>query len=105
MRDKLLNILSILIISFYTFILLFSIDGLQRSSTVNNLLNKLPSFFTPAYSFTLLFILIIILTIIVFSVFKKTYNRNKKNNYTFIFYFINYLFYHHINSKFKHLLI
>lgn len=71
MRDKLLNILSILIISFYTLILLFSIDGLQRNSTVNNLLNKLPSFFTPAYSFTLLFILIIILTVTVLYLLKK----------------------------------
>ena len=71
MNKYILSVLSILIISFYSLILLLSIDGFQRDSAINNLLNKLPSFFTPTYSFILLFILMIILNVIVFSLFKK----------------------------------
>lgn len=51
MNKYILSVLSILIISFYSLILLLSIDGFQRDSAINNLLNKLPSFFTPTYSF------------------------------------------------------
>ncbi|CRL66274.1 hypothetical protein BN1805_04091 [Proteus vulgaris] len=51
MNKYILSVLSILIISFYSLILLLSIDGFQRNSKINNLLNELPSFFTPIYSF------------------------------------------------------
>lgn len=71
MRNKILNLLSIVIVSFYTLILLFSIDGLQRNSTINNLLNELPSFFTPTHSFIFLFIIITTLNTIAFYLFKQ----------------------------------
>lgn len=71
MNKCILSVLSILIISFYSIILLLSIDGFQRNSKINNLLNELPSFFTPTYSFIFLFIIIIILNAIVFSLFKQ----------------------------------
>lgn len=44
MNKCILSVLSILIISFYSLILLLSIDGFQRNSKINNLLNELPSF-------------------------------------------------------------
>lgn len=71
MNKCILSVLSILIISFYSLILLLSIDGFQRNSKINNLLNELPSFFTPTYSFIFLFIIIIILNTIAFSLFKQ----------------------------------
>lgn len=70
MNKCILSTLSILIISFYSLILLLSFDGFQRNSKINNLLNELPSFFTPTYSFIFLFI-IIILNTIAFSLFKQ----------------------------------
>ncbi|WP_109400730.1 hypothetical protein [Proteus sp. TJ1640] len=71
MNKCILSTLSILIISFYSLILLLSFDGFQRNSKINNLLNELPSFFTPTYSFIFLFIIIIILNTIAFSLFKQ----------------------------------
>ncbi|MDS0790441.1 hypothetical protein OSB94_20340 [Proteus vulgaris] len=71
MNKYILSFLSILIISFYSLILLLSIDGFQRNSKINNLLNELPSFFTPTYSFVFLFIIMIILNTIAFSLFKQ----------------------------------
>ncbi|UDN37231.1 hypothetical protein [Proteus sp. NMG38-2] len=71
MNKYILSFLSILIISFYSLILLLSIDGFKRNSKINNLLNELPSFFTPTYSFVFLFIIMIILNTIAFSLFKQ----------------------------------
>lgn len=71
MNKCILSVLSILIISFYSLILLLSIDGFQRNSKIDNLLNELPSFFTPTYSFIFLFIIMIILNTIAFYLFKK----------------------------------
>lgn len=71
MNKCILSVLSILIISFYSLILLLSIDGFQRNSKINNLLNELPSFFTPTYSFIFLFIIMIMLNTIAFSLFKQ----------------------------------
>lgn len=71
MNKYILSFLSILIISFYSLILLLSIDGFQLNSKINNLLNELPSFFTPTYSFVFLFIIMIILNTIAFSLFKQ----------------------------------
>lgn len=78
MSNKFSDTLSILIISFYSLVILLSIDGFQVDSTINYLLNKLPSFFTPTYSFIFLTIIITTLNIIAFYLFEKFRKKAKE---------------------------